>query len=151
MNEQEWEAICDGCAKCCLHKFIEDEACEQPESVAQVEQGEQLHYTNIACHLLDDKSCECTNYAQRTSLVPSCVKLSKDNIHNIGFMPPSCSYRRLHEGRDIPSWHPLRHEGRKQPMYSAQMSAKDKVISERKVDLDDFEDYIVLWPLADLD
>ena len=149
MNDEEWEALCDGCAKCCLHKFIDDEQAEVAETTAVIKENESLVYTNIACHLLNDKTCQCTAYEKRTELVPDCVKLTKENLKDIFFMPPTCAYRRLHEGKDLPSWHPLRHGGKKAAMHAAGQSVRNKTISEQDADLDDFEHYIVKWPLND--
>lgn len=146
MNKQEWEAICDGCAKCCLLKFIDEE-----EEGQAGQQYVQLHYSKIVCHLLDTKKCSCTQYQQRSTLVPDCVTLTKDNLAEIDFMPPSCSYRRLQEGRGLPSWHPLLNKGKKSKMHTLGMSVRGKTVSDSQVDLQDFEDYIVIWPLQDLD
>ncbi|MFT4994234.1 MAG: putative cysteine cluster protein YcgN (CxxCxxCC family) [Paraglaciecola sp.] len=151
MTEQEWESVCDGCAKCCLNKYINDESVVEPSATAHIQEGEQIHYTNIACGLLNTKTCSCSQYLQRTKLVPSCVKLTKDNLDEIFFMPNSCSYRRLHEGRGLPSWHPLLNKGKKSAMHKAGMSVRGKIVFEQNVDLEHFEDYIVLWPLDDLD
>ena len=151
MNEQQWESICDGCAKCCLNKFIDDQSVPEPSATAHIQEGEQIHYTNIACGLLNTKTCSCSQYARRTELVPSCVKLTKDNLDEIFFMPNSCSYRRLHEGRGLPSWHPLLNKGKKSAMHKAGMSVRGKIVFEQDVDLENFEDYIALWPLDDLD
>ncbi len=151
MNEREWEAICDGCAKWCLHKSIDDEAAENPPSTDKIESGEQIHFTNIVCTLLNTKTCNCTRYAERTKLVPDCVKLTKDNLSDIFFMPPSCSYRRLHEGRGLASWHPLLNKGKKAAMHKAGMSVRGKTVYDHDVDLNNFEDYIAFWPLEDID
>lgn len=151
MSESEWESICDGCAKCCLHKFIEDDEVDDAQPTNKLKPGEQVHYTNIACGLLNSKTCSCSRYSERTKLVPDCVKLTKDNLKDIFFMPPSCSYRRLHEGRGLPSWHPLLNRGKKSAMHKAGMSVRGKTVYEHDVDLDNFEDYIALWPLQDLD
>ncbi|MDP4529611.1 YcgN family cysteine cluster protein [Alkalimonas delamerensis] len=152
MTQQEWEAVCDGCAKCCLNKFIDDDAAElEFAPTDQLHQGEEVHYTNIACRYLNSHKCECTEYQQRTVLVPDCIQLTKDNLSDIFFMPPSCSYRRLHEGRGLPSWHPLLNNGKKSLMHKKQMSVRNKTISETQVDMQDFEDFIVRWPLNDLD
>lgn len=149
MNTEEWEALCDGCAKCCLNKLIEDDELEGPTDM--LHEGEQVYYTNIACRFLNSHSCECTRYQQRTVLVPDCIKLTKENLKDIFFMPTSCSYRRLHEGRGLPHWHPLLNNGKKSLMHKKQMSARNKTLSEAQVSLDNFEDYIVSWPLNDLD
>lgn len=151
MNDAEWEAICDGCAKCCLHKFIHDDEAPQAHYTDELKADELIHYTNIVCSLLNTKTCQCSRYTERTKLVPECVKLTKDNLDDIFFMPPSCSYRRLHEGRGLPSWHPLLHKGKKSAMHTTGMSVRGKTVFDCDVDLDEFEDYIALWPLEDVD
>lgn len=151
MTREEWESLCDGCAKCCLHKFIEDDDVEAQESTDKLNEGEQLIFTNIVCSLLNTKTCSCTKYTERSKLVPDCVKLTRENLDSIFFMPPSCTYRRLHEGRGLPSWHPLLHKGAKSKMHKAGMSVRGKTVYEHDVDLQQFENYIVSWPLADLD
>ena len=151
MTVKEWEGICDGCAKCCLHKFIDDENVTELASTDQIQAGEKIHYTNIACHLLNTKSCSCTQYAERTKLVPECVKLTKNNLQDIFFMPLSCSYRRLYENRGLPSWHPLLNKNKKSTMHKVGMSVRGKTVSDKDVDLEQFEDYIALWPIDDLD
>ncbi len=151
MSRSEWESICDGCAKCCLHKFIDDDAVNEATTTAHVQAGEVIHFTNIACDLLNTKTCSCTQYAKRTELVPDCVQLTQENLKDIFFMPPSCSYRRLHEGRGLPSWHPLLNRNKKTAMHKAGMSVRGKTVAESEADLDRFEDYIAIWPLEDID
>lgn len=151
MSRSEWESICDGCAKCCLHKFIDDDAVNEATTTAHVQAGEEIHFTNIACDLLNTKTCSCTQYAKRTELVPDCVQLTQENLKDIFFMPPSCSYRRLHEGRGLPSWHPLLNRNKKTAMHKAGMSVRGKTVAESDADLDRFEDYIAIWPLEDID
>lgn len=153
MNQQEWEAICDGCGKCCLHSFIDsdEEEGEQFSSTDVLREGEELLYTDVVCQYSDEQTCACTRYTERQTLVPSCVQLTKDNLKDIFFMPQSCSYRRLHEGRGLASWHPLHHDGSKQAMHDAGISILGKAISENEVDLEhDFEDHIVTWPELDI-
>ncbi len=152
MTDAEWEGLCDGCAKCCLHKFIEDDEVEEEgelQPTMHMQEHEQIHYTNIACHLLNTKTCGCTKYAERTKLVPDCVKLTKKNLDDIFFMPPSCSYRRLQEGRGLPSWHPLLHKGKKSAMHKAGMSVRGKTLPDNQVNVEYWDDYIVRWPLDD--
>lgn len=154
MTRQEWESLCDGCAKCCLHKFIDDENTDELtelQPTSHIHEGEQMNYSNIACHLLNDKSCQCAKYDQRTTLVPDCVQLTQDNLDDVFFMPPSCTYRRLKEGRGIPSWHPLLHKGKKSAMHIAGMSVRGKIVKDDDVDIEDFEEHIVTWPLNDID
>ncbi len=154
MTRDEWESLCDGCAKCCLHKFIDDDSTTDETELMptdHINEGEQMNYSNIACFLLNDKSGQCTQYEKRTKLVPDCVQLTQDNLDAVFFMPPSCTYRRLKEGRDIPSWHPLLNKGKKSAMHKAGMSVRGKIVKDSEVDIDFFEDYIVTWPLNDID
>ena len=132
MTAAQWEAVCDGCAKCCLVKL-------------QDEDSEEIVFTDIVCNLLDQESCRCTHYTHRTKLVPDCVKLTKDNLDKIDFMPPSCAYRLLHEGKDLPDWHPLV-SGRAETVVEAGMSVKGRVIAEMAFD-GDAEDRVADWPL----
>lgn len=132
MTAAQWEAVCDGCAKCCLVKL-------------QDEDSGEIVFTDIVCNLLDQQSCRCTHYQERTKLVPDCVKLTKDNLDKIDFMPPSCAYRLLHEGKDLPQWHPLV-SGRADSVVEAGMSVKGRVIAEMAFD-GDSEDRVVDWPL----
>ncbi|MGQ8364032.1 YcgN family cysteine cluster protein [Glaciecola sp. 1036] len=145
MSKQEWEAICDGCGRCCLHKFIED-----TESSEDQDPKSALHYTNIACFLLNDKSCACMAYEKRTQRVPDCATLTAQNLEQMYFMPPSCSYRRFHEGKGLSDWHPLLNKGKKTKMHELGISVRNKTVSEEDVNLDDFEDYIVTWPLDEI-
>lgn len=94
MSPAEWESLCDGCAKCCLHK-LEDE-----------DTGE-VHQTNVACRLLDLSTGRCGNYRQRKLLVPDCLKLTVDRVRRCDWLPTTCAYRLVAEGKDLPDWHPL--------------------------------------------
>ena len=94
LDDQEWESICDGCGRCCLHK-LED-----------IDTGE-LHYTRLACKLLDTTTCQCSNYTDRFSYVPDCVSLKQDLYQNLKWLPSTCAYRLLAEGKDLPDWHHL--------------------------------------------
>ncbi len=153
MTRTEWESLCDGCAKCCLNKFIDDDDTDEATELLptdHIKTGEQIFYSNIACHLLNEKSCQCSKYEQRTKLVPDCVRLTQDNIDDVFFMPPSCTYRRLQEGRGMPSWHPLLNNGKKSAMHKAGMSVRGKIVKDDDVGIESFEDYIVTWPLKDI-
>lgn len=151
MSRSEWESLCDGCAKCCLHKLIDDDSADDMVDTQHMSEEEQLHFTSVACRYLNDKKCECKVYEKRTVLVPSCVQLTQDNLDQIFYMPSSCTYRRIAEGRGVPSWHPLLNKGRKAKMHQAGMSVRGKVMFDDMVDEDQYEDYIVLWPLNDKD
>lgn len=151
MNQKEWESICDGCGKCCLHKFIDDETVDTPTTTDEIAQHETVEFTNVVCDYLNTKTCSCTQYQKRTALVPDCVQLTKENLKDIFYMPPSCSYRRLQEGRGLPSWHPLLNRGKKTAMHKADMSVRGKTIFEHQVSAEDYEDFIVIWPLNDVE
>ncbi len=94
MNRKEWESLCDGCALCCLHK-VEDE------------DTQEVFYTTVVCHLLDTDTCQCTEYEKRCELVPTCIRLQPEDVENFDWLPMTCSYRLIHEGKDLPDWHPL--------------------------------------------
>ncbi|MFQ3176283.1 MAG: putative cysteine cluster protein YcgN (CxxCxxCC family) [Psychromonas sp.] len=132
MSDTEWESLCDGCGKCCLNKLIDDET-------------EELHFTNVSCHLLHTKSCQCRKYDQRFKLVNDCVKVSLDDIQQFHWLPASCAYRRLAEGKPIPEWHPLI-TGSKSAMHKGGFSVRGKIISESSIDPDNLENYIAIWP-----
>lgn len=151
MNQQQWEAICDGCGKCCLNTFIDSEDEDDFSPTDQLREGETLIFTNIVCQYLDNKSCSCSQYEQRQTLVPSCVKLTKENLNDIFFMPQSCSYRRLQEGRGLASWHPLLNKGKKSKMHAAGISVRNKTVKDSDVPLEEFEDHIATWPTFDCD
>lgn len=133
MTREEWESLCDGCAKCCLVK-LEDEGT-----------GE-LEYTDIACRLLDAETCRCSDYANRSVRVPDCVTLTPKNLEDIDWMPPSCAYRLLKEGKDLPWWHPLI-SGEYEAVRLAGMSVHGRFLFEDEADMEDLEGRIVDWPL----
>ena len=116
MSAAEWESLCDGCGLCCLVRF-EDEAT-----------GEIVP-TRVACKLFDDKVCACTDYANRKQHVPDCIKLTPYNIEALEWMPRSCAYRRLYEGRDLADWHPLV-SGDPETVHTAGVSIRGQTISE---------------------
>jgi uncharacterized cysteine cluster protein YcgN (CxxCxxCC family) len=130
MTPDEWESLCDGCALCCLHK-VEDE------------DTQEVFYTTVVCHLLDFDTCRCTRYEDRCRLVPDCVKLRPQDVDAFHWLPPTCAYRLVHEGKDLPDWHPLI-SGRAESVIEANASVlsyyevKDNEISE-----EDFVDYII--------
>lgn len=126
-TEQEWESICMNCGKCCLFK-LEDE-----------DSGE-IYYTNVVCRYFDRQTCKCTQYANRCQLVPECLKLTKDNVGQIPWMPKTCAYRCLFETNKLPEWHPLL-TGKTDDSHTI----KNRCISELEVDEQDLEDHIDDW------
>ena len=128
MSPAEWEALCDGCGLCCLVRF-EDE--DIPEVVP----------TRVHCRLLDAELCRCSDYANRRKYVPDCIKLTPQNIPKLAWMPKSCAYRRLHEGRGLADWHPLI-SGDPESVHRAGVSVRGQTISEEELDdPDDAVDY----------
>ena len=132
MNCAEWESLCDGCGKCCLLKLLDEDS-------------GAVDYTDVACKLLNTETCRCRDYKNRNRLVPGCVVLSPGKLEHLPWMPSTCAYRLLHEGKDLPDWHPLV-SGDAGTVHSAGMSVRRRVIPEMLVDEDDLEDHIVTWP-----
>ncbi len=131
MTRQEWESLCDGCAKCCVHK-LEDE-----------DTG-LVHYTRVVCRYLDQNKCRCTVYDKRRRLVPTCLQLEPGELDQLHWMPSTCAYRLLNEGRGLPIWHPLI-TGSRRPMIEAGQTVTGKVISEDHVHEEDWPNHIVPW------
>jgi len=130
MTRNEWEALCDGCGKCCMLKLEDDD-------------DGDVHYTNVACRLFDDKTCRCGNYALRKQLVAGCVVLTPENIErNAHWMPSTCAYRIIEEGNTLPEWHPLI-SGDPQSVLMAGISMQGKTLAEYEVNEDDLEDHII--------
>ena len=116
MNRAEWESLCDGCGKCCVHK-LEDE-----------ETGELLP-TNVACRLLDRATGRCADYRNRKAHVPECVRLTPEKILTLDWLPSTCAYLLLAQGQDIPDWHPLK-TGDRESVARAGHSVRGWTISE---------------------
>ena len=130
MTPQEWESLCDGCARCCLEK-LED-----------IDSGE-ISFTNVACNLMDLETCSCTKYSQRHTYMPDCIPLDPQNVGELKWMPSTCAYRLLAEGKDLPVWHPLV-SGDPQTVFLAGISVRGRIVLEKEID--DLEDHIVDWP-----
>ena len=128
LNQDEWEALCDGCAKCCLVKIIDKK---------------KIFVTNISCSKLELVSCRCSDYLNREKNVKACLKITKDNLHkNSKFLPSSCSYKLLAEGKPLPQWHHLISKD-KARVHKVNQSIQKYSVSETSVDQEDFEDYVV--------
>ena len=119
LTPDQWESLCDGCGRCCLVK-LEDE------------DTNELHYTNVTCRYLDNENCRCTDYENRTTINPRCIKLSPEKLEILELMPTTCAYRLVHEG--------------KEPIADLDaLSARGRVISEDLVQDDELPDHIVDW------
>jgi hypothetical protein len=134
MTPEEWELLCDGCGRCCLVKLEDIDTSE-------------LHYTDVACQLLDLKLCRCTDYPNRTERVPDCLKISPENIADADWLPPTCAYKLLHENKELRWWHPLV-SGTTGTVHEAGISIRGKVVREDDVHADDLEDHCVTWPVS---
>ncbi|WP_111656315.1 YcgN family cysteine cluster protein [Isoalcanivorax indicus] len=130
LTADEWEALCDGCGRCCLVR-LEDE-----------DTGE-VHATRLACRLLDTDTCRCTDYAQRLARVPGCVQVTPE-VAGWDWLPRTCAYRRLARGEALAAWHPLI-SGDPGSVQRAGVSMRGRVISETGVDEEDYQDHIVQW------
>ncbi len=135
MTAGEWEALCDGCGRCCLIK-LEDE-----------DTGE-IHHTSVACKLLDTENCRCVDYDHRHKRVADCLKLTPENLGDLSWLPPTCAYRVIATGGELAWWHPLV-SGTGQTVIDAGISVKGRVDSELDVDEDDLPDFMCTWPVED--
>ncbi len=134
MTRQEWEALCDGCGKCCMNK-LEDE-----------DTGE-VEMTRVACRLFDDSTCQCGQYGTRHQFVPECITLSPKNLDkNLYWMPETCAYKLLWQGKTLPDWHPLLTD-RADSVHDAGVSMQGRTLPEFEVHEDDWEDHIIEEPI----
>ncbi len=124
MTPEQWEALCDGCARCCLHKL-------------QDQESGAVYFTMVACRLLDRQTCRCRDYARRTRRVSACLVLSPENVHTADWLPDTCAYRRLLAGRPLSRWHPLI-SGDRETVHRAGVSVRGLTLSEADVHPDDW-------------
>jgi uncharacterized cysteine cluster protein YcgN (CxxCxxCC family) len=128
LNQDEWESLCDGCAKCCLLKIVNKK---------------KTYITNISCSKLELDSCRCSDYLNREKNVKACLKLTKDNLDkNSKFLPSSCSYKLISEGKPLPQWHHLISK-EKDTVHSTNQSIKEYCVSENSINQENYEDHIV--------
>ena len=130
LTHNEWEALCDGCGKCCLNKL-------------EFEDTGEVAFTRLACQLLDGETCRCKNYENRRDFVPDCVQVTPERLPNIVYwLPRTCAYRRLHEGKPLLDWHPLI-SGTTQSVHDARISVQGWTLPETSVPTEDWEDYLI--------
>jgi hypothetical protein len=131
LSRAEWEALCDGCGRCCLHKLEDADTRE-------------VTYTRVACRLLDLDTCRCTDYANRRRHVPDCVRITAAMLKDCDWLPWTCAYRRLAEGRDLAWWHPLV-SGDPATVVRAGISVRGRVLSERHVAPEGLDEHEIRW------
>ena len=130
MTAPEWEALCDGCGKCCLNKI-------------EYEDTGEVEYTSVACKLLDGETCRCLQYPIRHQFVPGCVRLSPKTLPKVIYwMPSTCAYRLLYEGKPLLEWHPLI-TGDPESTHKAGASVRGWTVSEVEIDEDDWDKYLI--------
>lgn len=129
MSREEWESLCDGCAKCCLYKLEDVDTRE-------------IWFTNVVCDLLDLESCRCNDYPNRSVRMPNCVTLTQEKSRKLYWMPSTCAYRLLSEGKPLPHWHPLI-SGDPMALTRSGNSIRGKVIPRSKAD--DLENHLITW------
>ncbi len=130
MSRAEWESLCDGCGRCCLNKL-------------EIETTGETIYTDVACRLLDHRTCRCMNYPERKKYVPECQILTPRMIDKLKWLPSTCAYRLIRDGEDLYWWHPLVSND-PETVHYAGISVRGRVVSER--DTDDLENRVVGWP-----
>lgn len=134
LSPNEWEALCDGCGKCCLNKL------EDPDT-------REVALTRVSCRLLDDTTCRCAQYDIRHQFVPDCIVLTAANLsENAYWMPLTCAYRLLYEGRPLYDWHPLI-SGDPETVHAAGVSVRGRVVPEFEIPEEDWEDHIIEEPV----
>ena len=129
MSPSEWERLCDGCGRCCLVKLEDDDTSE-------------IYLTRLACGLLDLKSCRCSDYENRQKKMPDCISITPEKVRTLGWLPPTCGYRLVEEGKDLHWWHPLI-SGTPETVHQAGISVRGKVRSETGIKTAWLHHYII--------
>lgn len=129
MTPDEWESLCDGCGLCCLQKLEDDE-------------DGGIYYTRVACKLLDLNTCKCTNYVKRKDFVPDCIQLTPEQTADFHWLPNTCAYRLVAEGKDLPLWHHLVCDDI-DAVHAERISQSGRMLSELDVDEHDWEQHLI--------
>jgi uncharacterized cysteine cluster protein YcgN (CxxCxxCC family) len=131
MSTEEWESLCDGCARCCLHKLQDDASGE-------------VYYTGVRCRYLEESQCRCSDYANRSRLMPNCIRLTPQSLGELHWLPQTCAYRMLAQGLPLANWHPLV-SGDPDSVHEAGISIRGRAISDEFVHPDGYDEHIVNW------
>jgi uncharacterized cysteine cluster protein YcgN (CxxCxxCC family) len=129
MSKQEWESLCDGCARCCLHK-LEDE------------DTDEVYYTDVHCRYMDKNDCSCTVYQTRNEKVPECIWLTPEQAHSFHWLPDTCAYRLVAEGKPLYDWHPLI-SGDPDSVHKSGISLQGKGIPDDKIPEEEWQSRII--------
>jgi len=127
LTDTQWEQLCDGCGQCCLNKLIDEDT-------------DEILYTNVACNQLDSKTCQCRHYQDRFKYEPDCIKLTRENLFTIEWLPKTCTYLYFQENQTLPDWHPLI-TGNKKTMHKKRISVRNRVVYEK--DVIHWQDHII--------
>jgi uncharacterized cysteine cluster protein YcgN (CxxCxxCC family) len=130
MTQVEWESLCDGCGRCCLNKLEEEDT-------------GRIYYTSVGCRLFDEASCRCRDYDNRQAFVEDCLQLTPENVPETPWLPPTCGYRLIADGKNLAWWHPLV-SGSRDTVHQAGISVRGRAVSERRAG--PLEHHIVDWP-----
>jgi len=131
MTTEEWESLCDGCGRCCLHKLKNKDSGD-------------IYFTDVACHYLDEENCTCSHYEERQSYVPDCLSIEPNWAEKFNWLPSTCAYRLLYEGKDLPVWHHLI-SGDRNSVHLAGISVRGRTYSGNKVSKDQLIDHVITW------
>lgn len=134
LSPDEWENLCDGCGRCCLKKFVDEDS-------------DEINYTRIVCRYFDQQTSRCGCYEARTDLVPDCLDVREMDLETNDWMPDSCAYRLRSRGQKLFDWHPLL-AGSREKMASAGILLEGRVVSEEYVHPDGFEEHVIRWVKA---
>jgi uncharacterized cysteine cluster protein YcgN (CxxCxxCC family) len=131
LRRDQWEALCDGCARCCLHKLEDVDTAE-------------IVFTRVRCRYLDEQTCGCTDYENRSQLVPECITLTPDDVDQLDWLPATCAYRLRARDEPLPEWHPLV-SGDPGSVHRAGISIRGRAISDEYVHPDGYDEHVITW------